>query len=174
VTQAAARVTGRYVRNGALRLPALLACAMAFFAFAPPAVAQTREAVAIVVHPESEVTDLTSAELRSIFLADRQFWNDRSRITLLVRAPSAYERDVVLHRVYRMDEAQFRQYWIGKMFRAEVATGPKIVASSDMAAQLVSAIRGAITFVPASEIRPNMRVVRIDGKLPSDPAYPIR
>jgi hypothetical protein len=60
------------------------------------------------------------------------------------------------------------------MFRAEVATGPKIVANSEMAAQLVSAIRGAITFVPASEIGPNMRVVRIDGKLPSDPAYPIR
>jgi hypothetical protein len=126
------------------------------------------------VHPESNVTDLTCAELRAIFLADQQFWNDRSRITLLVRAPSAYERDIVLHRIYRTDETQFRQYWIGKMFRAEVATGPKIVSSSDMAGQLVSAIRGAITFIPASEVGPEMRVVRIDGKLPSDPAYPIR
>lgn len=174
MTHDVARAISKHFRSGALRLAAVIAVALASGAMPSPLPAQTREPVAIVVHPESKVTDLTSAELRSIFLADRQFWNDRSRITLLVRAPSAYERDVVLHRVYRMDEAQFRQYWIGKMFRAEVATGPKIVASSDMAAQLVSAIRGAITFVPASEVRPNMRVVRIDGMLPSDPAYPIR
>lgn len=174
MTHGVARANSHHFRTGASRLVAVVAVALALCAMPSPLHAQTREPVAIVVHPESSVTDLTSAELRSIFLADRQFWNDRSRITLLVRAPSAYEREVVLHRVYRMDEAQFRQYWIGKMFRAEVATGPKIVASSDMAAQLVSAIRGAITFVPASEVRPNMRVVRIDGMLPSDPAYPIR
>ena len=28
-----------------------------------------------------------------------------------------------------MTEAQFRQHWIGKVFRAETPSGPKIVAS---------------------------------------------
>jgi hypothetical protein len=73
-----------------------------------------------------------------------------------------------------MDEDQFRQYWIGKMFRAEVAGGPKIVYSSDMAINLVGVIPGSITFVLASEATPNARVLRIDGKLPSDPGYPLK
>ena len=60
---------------------------------------------------------------RSIFLADQQFWPDRTRITLLVRAAQSDERTFVLERIYEMSEEQFRQYWIAKMFRAEVPRG---------------------------------------------------
>ena len=73
-----------------------------------------------------------------------------------------------------MDEDRFRQYWIGKMFRAEVAAGPKIVYSSEMALNLVSAIRGSITFVPLSAVTSEVKVLRIDGKLPSEPGYPLQ
>jgi hypothetical protein len=73
-----------------------------------------------------------------------------------------------------MDEDQFRQYWIGKMFRAEIAGGPKIVYSSDMAMNLVGAIPGSITFVLASAVTPNTKVLRIDGKLPSEAGYPLK
>lgn len=138
------------------------------------AAAAARQAVAIVVNPHSTVTDLSFAELRRIFLGQQQFWPDRSKITLLVRAPVAPERAVVLDQIYRMDEDQFRQYWIGKMFRAEVAGGPKIVYSSDMAINLVGVIPGSITFVLASAVTGNSRVLRIDGKLPSDPGYPLK
>jgi hypothetical protein len=131
-------------------------------------------AVAIVVHPETDVDNLTFAELRTIFRGERQFWSDGRRVTLLMRAPVAAERKLILERIYEMDEAAFREYWIGKMFRAEVASGPKLVYSTDMARDLVTVIPGAITFLPASEVSSTSRVVRIDGKLPSDPGYALR
>jgi ABC-type phosphate transport system substrate-binding protein len=133
-----------------------------------------RQPVAIVVNPKSPVTDLSFATLRRIFLGQQQFWPDRSKVTLLVRAPVAHEREVVLDQIYRMDEDEFRQYWIGKMFRAEVAGGPKIVYSSDMALNLVSVIPGSITFVLASAVTRDVKVLRIDGKLPSDAGYPLK
>ncbi len=83
--------------------------------------------IAIVVHMDTSIDDLSLQELRNIFLANQQFWPDRTRITLMMRAPKSDERDFVLDRIYQMDEAQFRQYWIAKMFRAEVPSGPKIV-----------------------------------------------
>jgi len=43
------------------------------------------------------------------------------------------EYQLVLQKVYEMSEAHFRQYWIGKVFRAELAAGPKIVNSTDAA-----------------------------------------
>ncbi len=147
------------------------------FALAPiPASAQTPadRAVAIVVHPRTPVDNLSFAQLRNIFLGEQQFWSDRSRITLLVRAPVAVEREVVLNRIYRMNEGQFRQYWIAKMFRAEVPAGPKIVYSSEMTRELVSAIPGAISFVPAAEVGRDVKVVRIDGKLPNESGYPLQ
>lgn len=143
---------------------------------AAPAAAQAapKQAIAIVVNPQSPISDLSFAELRKIFMGDQQFWADRSKVTLLVRAPSARERAIVLDKIYQMDEDQFRQYWIGKMFRAEVAGGPKIVYSTDMALNLIATIKGSITFVPAAGVTGEVKVLRIDGKLPSDPGYVLK
>ncbi len=135
--------------------------------------AQTTEAVAIVVHPQVAVDDLSLAQLKSIFMAEQQHWPDRSRITLLVRAAIAPERDLVLTEIYGMSEDRYRQYWIGKMFRSEVASGPKIVFSTDMLRDLVTVIPGAIGFVPVSEVGPDLKVIRIDGGLPGDEGYPL-
>ena len=135
--------------------------------------AQTTEPVAIVVHPQVPIDDLPFDKLRSIFLAEQQHWGDRSRITLLVRAAIAPERDVVLTEIYGMTEERYRQYWIAKMFRAEVASGPKIVFSTDMLRSLVTVIPGSIGFVPVSEVGPDLKVVRIDGMLPGDDGYPL-
>jgi ABC-type phosphate transport system substrate-binding protein len=129
---------------------------------------------AIVVHKDTEIDNLSLSELRNIFLANQQFWPNRTRIILLVRAPKSEERDLILNTIYQMDEAQFRQYWIAKMFRAEVPRGPKIVFSTNMMLELVIAIPGSISFVNADEVTDDVKVVRIDGKLPSDPDYPLK
>jgi ABC-type phosphate transport system substrate-binding protein len=130
--------------------------------------------IAIVVHEDTDVSDLSMTELRNIFLANKQFWADRSRIILLVRAPQSDERDFVLNTIYQMDEAQFRQYWIAKMFRAEIPRGPKIVFSTDMTLDLVVAIPGSISFIRADQVTDAVKVVRVDGKLPSDEGYPLK
>jgi len=149
-----------------------VACVCALTASADEVV--TSSPLAIVVHKNTKVDNLSMADLRSIFLADQQFWPDRSRIILLVRAPQSDERDFVLNRIYQMSEAQFRQYWIAKMFRAEVPRGPKIVLSTDMALDLVIAIPGSISFIRSDEVTDDVKVVRIDGALPTDAGYPLK
>ena len=132
------------------------------------------EPVAIVVHKDTDIENLSLSELRSIFLANQQFWPDRKRIILLVRAPKSDERDFVLSTIYEMDEAQFRQYWIAKMFRAEVPRGPKVVFSTGMMLELVIAIPGSISFVSIDEVTDDVKIVKVDGMLPSDPNYPLK
>jgi ABC-type phosphate transport system substrate-binding protein len=140
-----------------------------------PLPAQTPStAVAIVVHPSLDIDNLTFDELRRIFRGERQLWPGGSRITLLVRAPVAQERRIVLEKIYRMSEAEYRQHWIAKMFRAEVAAGPKLVYSSEMARELVTAIPGAIGFMPANSVGGGVKVIKIDNRLPSDPGYILR
>jgi len=130
--------------------------------------------VAIIVSNDVPVDDLSFAEVRKVFLGERQFWNPKLRVVLLMRAPVAPERDVVLRSIYQMSEAQFRQYWISKVFRADVSAGPKIVYSTEMANDLVTAIPGAIAFVDAAQIPKGLKVLKIDGKLPGDKSYPLR
>jgi ABC-type phosphate transport system substrate-binding protein len=143
---------------------------LSFFCLIQPA---TAASIAIVVNPAVPIDELSFPEVRKMFLGERQFWNPKLRVVLLMRAPVAPERDVVLRTIYQMSEAQFRQYWISKVFRADVSAGPKIVYSTEMAVDLVSAIPGAVAFVDALQIPKGMKVLRIDGKLPGDKLYPL-
>jgi len=130
--------------------------------------------VAVVVHPDTPVSDLSLSDVRKVFLGDRQYWTSNIPVVLLIRAPVARERNVVLKIIYQMSEAQFKQYWIAKIFRAELASAPKVVYSNDMANDLVTAIPGAIAFIDAREVRPGAKVVRVDGHLPGESGYPLR
>ena len=130
--------------------------------------------IAVVVNPDTSVSDLSLADVRKVLLGERQYWNSKLPVVLLIRAPVARERDVVLRVIYQMSEEQFKQFWVAKIFRAEAATPPKIVYSNDMQYELVSAIPGAIAFVDARNVRPGLKVLRVDGRLPGDPNYPLR
>jgi len=129
--------------------------------------------IAVVVHPDTPVTDLSLSEVRKVFLGERQYWNSKLPVVLMIRAPVARERDVVLKVIYQMSEAQFKQYWVAKIFRAESASPPKIVYSNDMQYELVSAMPGAIAFIDARNVRPGLKVLRVDGHLPGDAEYPL-
>jgi hypothetical protein len=138
-------------------------------------VAQTHSIdVAVVVHPDTPINDLSLADVRKVFLGDRQYWTSNLPVVLLIRAPIARERNVVLKIIYQMTEAQFKQYWIAKIFRAELASAPKVVYSNDMANDLVTAVPGAIAFIDAREVRSGAKVLRVDGRLPGEPGYPLR
>lgn len=130
--------------------------------------------IAVVVRPETPVDNLTFNEMRKLLLGDRQFWTSNLRVTLLIRAPAAREREVVLKTIYRMSEAQFRQYWISKVFRAEASSGPKIVYSNEMATELVSSLPGSVAFVDATQVPKGLKILKIDGTLPGDAAYPLK
>src|ERR1700704_211638 len=140
-----------------------------------PLTAQTARGgdIAVVGYADPPGSDLSLSEVRKVLLGERQYWNSKLPVTLLIRAPVARERDVVLRVIYQMSEAQFKQYWVAKIFRAEAASPPKIVYSTDMQFELVSGIPGAIAFMDARNIRPGLKVIRVDGHLPGDKDYPL-
>jgi len=141
-----------------------------------PSLAQTSRGtdVAVVVNSDTPVADLSLSEVRKVMLGERQYWSSKLPVVLLIRAPAARERDVVLRVIYQMSEAQFKQYWVAKIFRAEAASPPRIVYSNDMQYELLTALPGAIAFVDSRNIRPGVKVLRVDGHLPGEKDYPLR
>jgi len=130
--------------------------------------------VAVVVHPEVPADDLSFEQVRKILLGEQQFWSPDTRVTILLHAPKARERDVVVQTVYRMNESQFRRYWIAKVFRAEATAGPKIVYSNEMATELVRVIPGAIALVDAAAVPKGIKVLKVNSLLPGEKGYPLR
>jgi len=154
--------------------PLLLALGLWLVVSASPApVLGQDQDIAVIVHRDVPVDNLPLTELRRILLGDREFWSAGMRVTLLVRAPVARERDVAIKQVCQMTEAQFRQHWIGKVFRAETPSGPKIVYSNEMAIDQVSRTPGAITFIEKNLATKAMKVLKIDGLLPGQSGYKV-
>ena len=154
--------------------------AAAWLAFVVPAAVrahaavQARTDIAVVVNDDVPVDNLTYAELRRVLLGDREFWSPGMRVALLVRAPVARERDAAVQSVCQMTEAQFRQHWIGKVFRAETPSGPKIVYSAESMIEQVSRTPSAIGFVLAPVTAKGVKVLKIDGRAPGQAGYRIR
>lgn len=137
--------------------------------------AQTAKAtdIAVVVHPDTPVTNLSLADVRKVFRGDRQYWTNDIPVVIIMRAPVSREREVVLRTIFQMNDAQFKQFWVAKIFRAETTSAPKIVYSNTVANQLVAAVPGAIAFIEAREVKPGVKVVTVDGISPGQPKYPL-
>jgi ABC-type phosphate transport system substrate-binding protein len=127
--------------------------------------------LAIVAHPGTPVTQVTTAELRQLLKGERQYWSPNLPVVLFVRAPTSAERSAVLDGIYQMSEPQFKQYWIAKTFRAESASSPKNLRSNVLTQQFVASTAGAIGFMAAHDVKPGVKVLRIDGRLPGEAGY---
>lgn len=142
--------------------------------FSGPATGGGRIPIAVIVHPQVPVDELSLAELRRIFLGERQSWSKELVITLLTPPLGTPEREVLLREIYqRRSEVQYQQYWINRLFSDGASIAPKMTGSNAMSASLARDLPGAIALVPADKVPHGVKVLRIDGKLPGDASYPL-
>lgn len=134
-----------------------------------------KNSVAIIVHPLVPVDDLKFNTLREILSGSREYWTQGLRVTLVSRPPTAEEQDVILKVVFGMTEDSYRQYWLSKVSSYQTTgKGPRVEYSTQMNTDLVSSIPGAVSFVDATRVPQNVKVLRIDGHLPEEEGYPLR
>jgi len=135
--------------------------------------AQTAQDVAVIVHPKNTVDNLTMADLAKIFRGERQYWRSNLPVLVLLRSSGSHEREVLLRNVFHMTESQYKQYWISRIMRAEATSPPAELYSSGMTKEGVSSIPGSIACINASDVKPGVKVVRINGRLPGEAGYPL-
>lgn len=135
---------------------------------------KTESDIAVVVHPETPVNGLTLAELRKIYRGERLYWKTGLPIVLLIRSQGTRERDVILRTVFQMREEDYKKFWVAKIMRAEAASAPVEIYSNGMIKEGVAGVKGAVGCMAASDLRPGIKVLRIDGHLPGEPGYPLR
>jgi hypothetical protein len=135
------------------------------------AVAQT-SAVAVVVNEKNPVTNLSTPELRKLFAGEKHSWAGGVPVKLFVRAPGAYER-VVLLKLLGMSESAYKQYWTAQVFRGEAQAEPLALFSNGMQKEALTVYPGAVALVIVQDVKPGMKVVRVDGHLPGETGYPL-
>lgn len=130
-------------------------------------------AVAVMVHADRPTTGVSLAELRALFTLERQFWPDGSRVVLMLPASSSPAKAVLLEQVYGMSDAALRRYWTARLFQGAIPAIPTSLKTTSAAVSAVRQAPGALAAVPASEVPGDVRVLKIDGKLPGERGYPL-
>lgn len=127
--------------------------------------------VAVIVNPRNPETDVRFSEVEHIFKQEKQHWKAGERIYLILQESGTAEKDIVLRRVYRMTDVELKQFWLGKLFRGEIASFPRVAPSNAAVKRIVAWAPNALGFIDASGVDASVKVLRIDGKRPGEAGY---
>lgn len=129
------------------------------------------ETLAIIVNRNNPVDDISSGELSRIFRLEQQYWGNGEKIYAIMLETGTIEKSIMLQKIYKMDEDSLKRFWLGKLYRAEVAAFPKTFASSEAVKRYVRQVPNAIGYVSVSTADETVKIIRIDGKLPQEAGY---
>lgn len=133
--------------------------------------ARDPNALAVIVHKSNPVTDLSVTDFRRILLGEQKHWTGSQNIVVLVPAIGTPERETLL-RFLGMDEAAYKKCVSEKSGTGSADAGP-VSTSTGFAINVVADNPAAIAIVPIGEVRGTVKLISIEGHLPSDPAYPV-
>jgi hypothetical protein len=152
-------------------------CLLLGYPFAPcQSTSSTQEHgdIAILVNPSNPVNGLSLSDLRRMLSGDRRFWQGNVQVKLVLPQPGTWEREEILSMVLKANNAEFNKGWLEKVFRGEAIDLPLSVASAAAAQQYLISSPGGITFMSAKEPPRQLKVVRLDGKMPGEAGYVLR
>ena len=127
---------------------------------------------ALIASPDVPVKQISLDEVRRIFLFKKTAWKGGVPITVLLPGDQLPARTFLLRSVYRRDEDGLRRFILEKLFRGEISLAPRVMDEDTDAIGYVTSGRGLVALV-AHETHGlgNVRVLRVDGKLPGQPGY---
>ena len=133
----------------------------------PPALAQT----AVIVHRSSVVSDVKLDDLRRFFLGQGALAANSQHVMLVELSPI---RTRFYKRLLGLSPDEVRRRWIGVVFRGDALTLPFELADPAAVKKFVAEHPGAVAFVEVSDIDDTVKALRVDGKRPGDPQYPLK
>jgi|HubBroStandDraft_5_1064220.scaffolds.fasta_scaffold68581_2 ABC-type phosphate transport system substrate-binding protein len=128
--------------------------------------------VAVIVNPNNPVSNISLSDLKKIFSGEKHSWPGGAAMKPIVRAPGSHER-IALLRMLGMSESEYKQYWTAQVFREAADAEPMTVPSFGMMKEAMQAFPGAIGMVDAQNLKPGMKVLKVDGREPGESGYPI-
>lgn len=161
-------------RRGLPLLVLVSAIAVALLALAPRQVrAGSDLALAVIVAPTNKLTNISVADLRRVFQSERLTDPDGNRLIALNHPPKTVDRVGFDEVVMGMDPEAVGRFWIDRKIRGGSGP-PRTVESLATLRRVVEKLPGAIGYIRPAQLSNEVRAIRVDGKLPEDPGYPVR
>jgi hypothetical protein len=128
--------------------------------------------LAVIVAKNSGLSELSSAQLTRMYMGDLVDSGGR-RLIPLNRATATEEREQFDRVILGKSPDEMARYWIDRKIRGQ-SGAPKAVEPVDVYERVIAKLDGAIGYVRVSDVRGDVKVLRIDGKSPTESGYPVR
>ena len=135
--------------------------AIVFFA---ATLCQARD-LAIVVNKSNATASVTGTELEKLLKAGTPNWPDGKKVKVFLTDPGSTDNKTILQRVYKMAPAEIKS--LLDAHKAEI----QVVGSDDLVLMMVSENPGALGIVNVYSITSQVKVLKIDDKLPMEQGY---
>ena len=129
--------------------------------------------IALIANKGGSVSVLTMPELVKLCKAQTSRWPDGKSVTLIVRDPASPEMKMVLEKVYSTTPEAVNELIAaanhGRMNHPAIL----VVSSDEELVKKVAGTPGAVGLVDVYAINSSVDVIKIAGKLPFEPGYPL-
>lgn len=116
---------------------------------------------------------MTLADLAKVCKAQTNRWPDGKPVTFIMRAPSAPEMKALLEKVFELPESGVSELIATANHGRSSHPAILVVNSDEELVNKVASIPGAVGVVDVYSINSSVTVVKISGKLPLEPGYPL-
>jgi hypothetical protein len=129
--------------------------------------------IALVSNKGGTVAGLTMPELVKLCKAQTSRWPDGKAVTVFVRDPASPDMRMILEKVYTGTAGEVSDLISNANHGRANHPAIVIVASDGELVRKVASTPGAIGLVDVYAINSSVEVVKIAGKLPFEPGYPL-
>jgi hypothetical protein len=147
--------------------------AVAATAAAGPALGagQGKVRLAIVVARDSPIDEISFYDLKRLYQGETINAAGK-RLLALNLPPMSEDRVRFDHAVLGMAPEVVARYWIDRKIRGQSGP-PKSLDTPDLVQRVVMRLAGGIGYARLSDLKPDVKVLRVDGKTPRDGGYPV-
>jgi len=125
----------------------------------------------IIVNKTNSIDEISFKDLSKIFMMKRRYWENGTKIYPIMQEAGSPEKEIVLKKIYKMNDKLLKKYWITEMFKGEITSFPKSLSSNESVKRFVSQAPNAIGYIDSGFSDDTVKVLKIDGKLSIDDGY---
>ncbi len=154
----------------------VLAAALVIFFFVLflgwTALAQGKD-LALVSNKSNEVVEITLPELVRVCKGQVSRWPDGKPVSFITRDPTAPEMKLLLEKIYGMSKDEVKATIASANHSRTNHPAIVVVESDEAVVKKVESLPGAVGLVDVYSISGGVTVVKVGGKLPLEPGYPL-
>jgi hypothetical protein len=129
--------------------------------------------VALIANKGSAVNSVTLPDLVKLCKAQTGHWPDGKAVTLVMRDPASSDMKMVLEKIYGMTPQAVSELIAAANHGRGTHPAIIVAASDDDLVHKVAATPGAVGLVDVYAINSSVDVMKVGGKLPFEPGYPL-